>query len=88
MVKVEIVYVPLNAPPVHKHLMVEIGTTVAQAIDCSRIQVDYPETKHMAIGIFARQVALDKIVKEGDRIEIYRPLMIDPKEKRRERAKP
>ncbi len=35
----------------------------------------------MAVGIFSKQVCLETIVREGDRIEIYRPLLIDPKEK-------
>ena len=40
-----------------------------------------------SIGIFGKRVTLDKILKEGDRIEIYRPLIRDPKEARRLRAK-
>lgn len=39
------------------------------------------------IGIFGKCVSLDALLSEGDRIEIYRPLMQDPKEARRKRAK-
>jgi putative ubiquitin-RnfH superfamily antitoxin RatB of RatAB toxin-antitoxin module len=40
----------------------------------------------LAVGIFSTPCALDRIVKNGDRIEIYRPLQNDPKEARRQRA--
>lgn len=38
-------------------------------------------------GIFSVPVQLDALVKAGDRVEIYRPLLLDPKEKRRQRVK-
>ncbi|MDF7676006.1 RnfH family protein [Neisseriaceae bacterium ESL0693] len=41
---------------------------------------------YIPIGIFGKQVADDYIVQAGDRIEAYRPLLIDPKENRRRRA--
>ena len=40
-----------------------------------------------AVGIFGRRVALDAPLADGDRVEIYRPLAIDPKEARRRRAR-
>ena len=39
-----------------------------------------------AVGIFSRKVPLDHVLRDGDRIEIYRPLTADPKEMRRQRA--
>ncbi|WP_133128752.1 RnfH family protein [Legionella nagasakiensis] len=86
MVNVEVVYLPINNLPVHLHLSVEAGTTVAQVLDQSGIQDKYPEIQTMAIGIFAKRVSMESVINHGDRIEIYRPLMIEPKEKRRERA--
>ncbi|WP_097355763.1 RnfH family protein [Candidatus Enterovibrio escicola] len=41
---------------------------------------------HNKVGIFSRLVKLDTLVHDGDRIEIYRPLVADPKEIRRRRA--
>jgi hypothetical protein len=38
------------------------------------------------LGIFSRKVAPDHVLGEGDRVEIYRPLILDPKEARRRRA--
>ena len=40
-----------------------------------------------AVGVFGRRVALDALLAEGDRVEIYRPLAADPKEARRQRAR-
>jgi putative ubiquitin-RnfH superfamily antitoxin RatB of RatAB toxin-antitoxin module len=39
------------------------------------------------VGIFSKQVALDHGLRDGDQIEIYRPLLIDPKEARRQRVR-
>ena len=39
-----------------------------------------------AVGIWGRTVALERRLREGDRVEIYRPLHVDPKEARRRRA--
>ena len=38
------------------------------------------------IGIFTRKVTPDRVLEEGDRVEIYRPLVLDPMEARRRRA--
>ena len=69
-------------------LSVPAGTTVAEGIEQSAIQDEFPELKIdlKAVGIFSRKVPLDYLLKEGDRIEIYRPLIADPKEVRRQRA--
>jgi uncharacterized protein len=64
------------------------GSTVKQAIDASGITGMLPagaiDVRHL--GVFARRVAPDQIVQNGDRIEIYRPLTLDPMEARRRRA--
>ena len=71
------------------NLTVRPGTTAGEAIDQSDIKNEFSEMKidPAGIGIFSRKVALDHVLREGDRIEIYRPLIADPKEVRRERAK-
>lgn len=65
------------------------GCTVAQAITESGILQRYPmlAAEEFKVGIFSKIVELDHILKAGDRIEIYRELIIDPKEARRLRAK-
>ncbi len=69
-------------------LTVDEGTTVEQAIFHSGIidyypQIDLPECK---VGIFGKLTKMNNPVRDGDRIEIYRPLIADPKEVRRKRA--
>lgn len=64
------------------------GSTVEQAILASgltelRKEIDLAVNK---VGIYSRAVKLQDTVAEGDRVEIYRPLLADPKELRRQRA--
>ena len=65
------------------------GSTVKQAIDASGIAEMLPDAAIDArhLGVFARRVTPDQIVRDGDRIEIYQPLMLDPMEARRRRAR-
>jgi putative ubiquitin-RnfH superfamily antitoxin RatB of RatAB toxin-antitoxin module len=69
-------------------LSVPAGTTVAEGIEQSAIRNEFPELKTAikAVGIFSRKVPLDHVLREGERVEIYRPLIADPKEMRRQRA--
>lgn len=83
----ELVYVPESQPPIHLRLMLQEGTTVALAIQQSGLLQRHPEIDTLPTGIFGAQVPLTQVIKEGDRIEIYRLLLIDPKEKRRLRAR-
>jgi putative ubiquitin-RnfH superfamily antitoxin RatB of RatAB toxin-antitoxin module len=64
------------------------GCTVAEAIERSGIREQFPDlvVAPERVGIFSRKVALDQVVRSGDRVEIYRPLTADPKETRRKRA--
>lgn len=86
-IAVEVVY----ALPEKQYLLyvnVEQGSTVEQAIEQSGIlelrrEIDLSSNK---VGIYSRAVKLSDVVAEGDRIEIYRPLIADPKELRRQRA--
>ena len=69
-------------------LEVSEGTTLEQAVELSGIIDIYPQidlTKDKT-GIFGKIAKLDTILREKDRIEIYRPLIADPKQIRKERA--
>ena len=69
-------------------LEVSEGTTLKQAVELSGIIDTYPQidlTKDKT-GIFGKIAKLDTILREKDRIEIYRPLIADPKQVRKERA--
>ena len=86
-VRVEVVYA-------RKHdacqipLDVARGSTLREAVVRSGILEKFPEIDLAvnAAGVFSQRRELDDIVEEGDRIEIYRPLEVDPKEARRRRA--
>lgn len=72
-----------------RQLQVEQGTTAMQAVELSRIQTEFaglPASADMELGIFSRKCQHDDILNDGDRVEIYRPLIIDPKEARRLKA--
>jgi putative ubiquitin-RnfH superfamily antitoxin RatB of RatAB toxin-antitoxin module len=63
-------------------------TTVEQTIKASGILEQFPEidTSDLKVGIFGNVCKLERLIREGDRIEVYRPLIHDPKDARRERA--
>lgn len=69
-------------------LKVPQGTTAEQAVIASGMLQKFPEIDLAAnkIGIFGKMVKPDTELREKDRVEIYRPLIADPKEVRRQRA--
>jgi len=85
--QVEVAYA---LPEVQVILPVEVeeGSTVRQAIEQSGIlgrfpDIDIDKTK---VGIFGKLTKLDNALRARDRVEIYRPLIADPKEVRKQRA--
>jgi putative ubiquitin-RnfH superfamily antitoxin RatB of RatAB toxin-antitoxin module len=86
-INIEVVY----ALPEQQTLLrqpVAPGTTVAEAIQASGILQKYPDIDLTVnkLGIFGKLTKTDAVVRDKDRIEIYRPLIADPKEVRRKRA--
>ncbi len=72
---------------VTRDIRVEPGTTVGDAIRLSGIRELLPaDFEPAGIGIFGRLVAKSTVLHDGDRVELYRPLRIDPKQARRRRA--
>ena len=69
-------------------IKVPIKYNVKQAIEKSDIQKKFPsiDLSKNKVGIFGKKTTLDHPLKDRDRIEIYRPLILDPKEMRRKRA--
>jgi hypothetical protein len=69
-------------------MQVEAGTTLGEAIERSGVLEAFPDINltTQPVGIYARKKTLDTRLRERDRIEIYRPLVADPKESRRKRA--
>ena len=64
------------------------GSTIAEAIDQSGIvaMFDGFELDKAKVGIFGQKASMQQELRDGDRVEIYRALLIDPKEVRRQRA--
>jgi len=69
-------------------LQVDEGCTVSDAIALSGIRQGHPELDRVpcTLGIWGREVPPERILQDGDRVEVYRPLLADPKLSRRERA--
>lgn len=88
LLSVEVVYA-LPDRQVLLPLEVEPGTTVCQAIEQSGIRRVFPhiDPERGRVGIFGRLVNQHAVLRNGDRIEIYRPLIADPKDSRRRRAR-
>lgn len=65
------------------------GSTVAEAITRSKIVERFEgfELDLEKVGVFGKKTSPDEVLREGDRVELYRPLIADPKEVRRQRAK-
>ena len=86
--KIEVVYA-LRDDQVLIAVEVEEGSTVRQAIERSGILLQFPDITlaRIKVGVFGQVVPVDTTLKDGDRVEIYRPLIADPKEARRARAK-
>lgn len=89
MIEVEVVYAAVDRQ-VLLTVAVPLGTTVRAALLRSAVAEEFPELDltHCPVGIFGKVVADpgSRVVQAGDRIEIYRPLLADPKEVRRLRA--
>ncbi|WP_398309505.1 RnfH family protein [Zoogloea sp.] len=65
------------------------GSTVQRAVEASGLLQKHPEidlAKGNKLGVFAKLVKADTVLRDKDRVEIYRPLIADPKEVRRKRA--
>lgn len=86
-IRVEVAYARPDAQVI---IPVEVpeGTTLEQAIVQSRIQEQFPEIQLQVakVGVFGKLGKLSATLRAGDRVEIYRPLIADPKEVRRKRA--
>lgn len=65
------------------------GATAGEAIEQSGIRKRYPhmDMSRCKVGIFGRLVSLDTVLRDGDRVEIYRPLIAEPGDARRQRAR-
>jgi putative ubiquitin-RnfH superfamily antitoxin RatB of RatAB toxin-antitoxin module len=86
-ITIEVVYALTHEQILLKQQL-SAGVTVAEAIQACGILEKHPEidlTKNK-LGIFGKLTKADAVLRDKDRVEIYRPLIADPKEVRRQRA--
>ncbi|MDE2118280.1 MAG: RnfH family protein [Betaproteobacteria bacterium] len=86
-INIEVVYA-LPHEQILLQLQIPQHTTVAEAIKLSGVMEKYPEIDldKNKFGIYGKLTRADAVLRDKDRIEVYRPLLADPKEVRRKRA--
>ena len=89
MIVIEVVYALADKQKLLR-LQVPAGTTLREAAERSGMAAHFPglDLATCPLGIFGKAVSKpqERVLEEGERVEIYRPLLIDPKEARRLRA--
>ena len=88
LIEVDIIYaLPLMQTVVT--LKVPVGTSVREAIATSGVAAQHlgPDWDSAAVGILGRRTSMSTVLHDHDRVEIYRPLIADPKQLRRRRAR-
>jgi putative ubiquitin-RnfH superfamily antitoxin RatB of RatAB toxin-antitoxin module len=90
LLHISVLYSPAPRVVHERLLRLPQGSTVADAVDASGLLVDCPEIQlHVeqafVVGVWGRKTTPNHVLRDLDRIEIYRPLTVDPKVARRER---
>lgn len=85
--KITVVYSPVTRQVHEWTVDLNEGATVAQALAASGLQAAFPlaDVGSATVGVWGRRTRASHRLTEGDRVEIYRPLKVDPKVARRER---
>lgn len=86
-VQIEVIYALAQRQEIARLTLPE-GSTAQQAIEASGFLQKFPEIdlSKNKLGVYAKLVKPDTILRDRDRVEIYRPLIADPKEVRKQRA--
>jgi putative ubiquitin-RnfH superfamily antitoxin RatB of RatAB toxin-antitoxin module len=83
---VEVVYA-LPGRQALRSVSLNEGSTVEDALRASGLLAEFPEIKALRVGIFGKPAPRDTVLHDRDRVEIYRPLKVDPKEQARTRGR-
>ena len=86
--KITVVYSPVTRQVHEWTVDLNEGATVAQALAASGLQAAFPlaDVGSATVGVWGRRTRASHRLNDGDRVEIYRPLIADPKEVRKRRA--
>lgn len=86
-IEVTVAYSPVAREVCEIALRLPAGATLVQALQASGLAQRYPELDlaHATVGIWGRKAAREQPLRTQDRVEVYRPLRVDPKVARRER---
>jgi len=86
-IRVTLVYSPSARKVREIALVLPLGSTVSQALQASGIQALFPDLdlQHVLAGVWGRRADLGQVLRDQDRVELYRPLKVNPKVARRER---
>ena len=85
MIKIEVAYALEEIQYLFSESVKE-GTTVIEALKGSKLLKELPGLVIDKVGIFGKLVPYDTVLREGDRIEVYRPLKVDPRDRRRQKV--
>lgn len=85
MIKIEVAYALEDIQYLFSE-SVDEGTTVIEALKDSKLLKELPSLVIDKVGIFGKLVTHETVLREGDRIEVYRPLKVDPRDRRRQKV--
>jgi hypothetical protein len=85
VLRIEVVYA-LPGRQALRRVCLNEGSTVEDALRASGLLAEYPEIRALRVGIYGRPAPRDTVLRDRDRVEVYRPIRADPKEARRARA--
>lgn len=85
--RVTLLHCPAPRQHEERQLELEPGATVRDALQRAGLAAEAAADPRLAltVGIWGRKAGMDQVLREGDRVELYRPLQVDPKLARRER---
>ena len=84
-IAVEVLFVT-DSEEYSESLSVDIGSTIDQVLDKSEVKTvaqRYLNNQSLSVGVWGKRMQLSSVIADGDRIEVYRDLIADPKELRR-----
>lgn len=85
--RITVAYSPQSRQVIERELQLPEGITARQALQASGLLDERPELQSglLDVGVWGRSCTPGQLLEEGDRLEVYRPLRVDPKVARRER---